>query len=77
MSLPVDDQNIHLVVDKDTRRPACVLLQAMFSGTDPHIVSELFDPATWHTAPTGGFVVVNGTREQWEKHAARLNALVR
>lgn len=64
---------ITLVVDKDTRRPGCVLLQATYGG-DSRIVSELFEPHTWHLAPTAGLCMVTGTREQWERHAEQINA---
>ena len=65
------EKTYKLVVDVATRRPGCVLLQAGYGG-DNHLVSAVFDPADWIVAPTDNMAMVEGTREQWERHAELL-----
>lgn len=65
------DKTYNLVVDAATKRPGCVLLQVPYGG-DSRLVSELFDTEDWVLAPTKEMYVVNGTRQQWERHAELL-----
>ena len=67
----MNEKTYDLVVDVATKRPGCVLLQAAYGG-DNQLVSALFDTADWVLAPTAKMAMVNGTREQWERHAAQL-----
>ena len=65
------EKTYKLVVDVATKRPGCVLLQAGCGG-DNHLVSALFDPEDWVLAPTEKMGMVEGTREQWTRHAELL-----
>jgi hypothetical protein len=60
------------VVDVKQRRPACVLLQAVWGG-DSSVVHKL--PAeSWLLAPTDDMHMVEGTDEQWAQFADELAA---
>jgi hypothetical protein len=62
-----------LVVDVRLRRPACVLLQAVWGGHSS-LVSELFDAESWLVGPTGDMKMLTGTKAQWEAFARQVNA---
>ena len=67
------EKTYKLLVDVATKRPGCVLLQAACGG-DNHLVSALFAPADWVLSPTDKMAMVEGTRDQWERHAALLES---
>lgn len=67
-----DEPVIKLVVDMKSRRPACVILQAIYGG-DRSIVSRYFDGGTWLTAPTPDMHMVSGTLSQWREFADETN----
>jgi hypothetical protein len=46
-----DDDTVKLVFDTKLKRPACVILQAIYGG-DSGAVSEHFPPDTWLITPT-------------------------
>lgn len=65
---------ISLVVDVKLRRPGCVIIQACYGcGDERQLVSQLFDPHTWLTAPTDDMYLISGTRDQWEAFARECN----
>lgn len=59
-----------VIVDADTKRPLCVLLQATYGG-DSQIVA-LFDSEDWVTFPPPRMARVTGTLAQWTLHARSL-----
>ena len=64
-------EDIVLVFDKKLKRPACVLLQAVYGcGHNNGFLQMTFDSNTWLVAPTPDMVRVRGTREQWKRAAA-------
>ncbi len=67
-----DDTKIKLLVDVKTRRPGCVLLQAV-AGGDSHFVSTVFDTRHWLLAPTENMGMVTGSVTQWKNLAAILD----
>jgi hypothetical protein len=60
-----------IVVDVKQRRPACVILQAVFGG-NRSIVSQIFPAESWLTAPTNDMRMVTGTIDEWRAFAASL-----
>lgn len=64
------EEAVRAVVDTKTRRPACVLLQAIYGGD--RWVANLVESAFWHLAPTDHMATVSGTREQWRKWAVEV-----
>jgi len=68
-SAGLDD--IVLVFDTKLKRPACVLLQAVYGcGHNNGFLQMTFDSRTWLVAPTPDMVRIRGTREQWKRSAA-------
>jgi Iap family predicted aminopeptidase len=67
-----DDTKIKLLVDVKSRRPGCVLLQAV-AGGDNHFVSATFDTRHWLLSPTENMGMVTGTVAQWRKLAKELD----
>lgn len=68
-------QRFRLAVDVVQRRPACVILQAVFGG-DRYIVGRYFNARTWLVAPTDDMRMVEGTIENWKMFADEANARV-
>lgn len=65
---------IELVVDGNSRRPFCVLVQAtMGYGASNSFLSVTVDSKHWLLAPNDNMKVVKGTREQWQKYAQWLD----
>ena len=62
---------IRFVMDRASRRPACVLLQAAY-GASPQL-GRFFDARHWLTAPTPDMRMVEGTADEWRQYAARLD----
>lgn len=61
---------IDLVVDDNSRRPFCVIIQACYgTGASNSFLQETFRSELWLTAPTDKPRLVSGTKEQWENHA--------
>lgn len=61
---------IVLVFDTKLRRPACVLLQALYGcGHNNGFLQMTFDAQDWLTSPTEDMVRISGSREQWEQLA--------
>lgn len=65
-----------LVFDVKLKRPACVLLQAAY-GCSPYGAVMKFDSETWLVMPTDDMRRIKGTKEQWERLAAVVNAQAR
>ncbi len=66
---------IVLVFDTKLRRPACVLIQALYGcGENNGFLQMTFDTKTWLVAPTPDMIRIKGTKEQWEKMAKQTNA---
>lgn len=66
------DDGIDLVFDIKLRRPACVLLQAVYGcGHNNGFLQMNFDSREWLVAPTPDMRKVRGTREQWKRLAAK------
>jgi hypothetical protein len=61
-----------IIVDADTRRPLCVLLQAAMGG-DSSAVSALIPNELWqlHPPKPGRAYLVPGTPTQWREWSAR------
>ena len=63
--------DIVLVFDTQLKRPACVLIQAVYGcGHNNEFLGKTFDSSTWLTFPTPGMSRIRGTREQWKRAAA-------
>lgn len=74
-SAAAEGGDIVLVFDTELRRPACVLLQAVYGcGQNNGLLQRLFNGRTWLVAPTKGMRRIAGTREQWERMGAVVNA---
>lgn len=67
-----ETDEVVLLVDMDTKRPGCVLLQAVYGG-DSDAVSELFNSERWVLFPTKDMQLIRGTRAQWRRLSAKLN----
>lgn len=65
------ENDIVLLFDIKLRRPACVLLQAMAGCGHNNFLQMNFDSRDWLTAPTPDMRKVRGTREQWQRLAAK------
>lgn len=56
-----------IVIDVKLRRPACVLLQAVYGG-DPEAFRRYFGGAdNWLIDPTPDMRMIEGTDEQWTR----------
>jgi hypothetical protein len=68
-----EEETFELVVDLESKRPGCVLLQAAFGcGENNFLLHHVFDPTDWLLAPVPGLVRVPGTLAQWQKLAGQL-----
>jgi hypothetical protein len=68
------DETFELVVDLETKRPGCVLLQAAYGcGGNNFLLHHVFSSEDWLIAPVTGFARVPGTLEQWKKLAKLLS----
>jgi len=68
------DTPIDLVFDVKLKRPACVLLQAVYGCAHNNTFLQLnFDSKDWLVAPTPDMKVIRGTRKQWIGLATRLS----
>lgn len=67
------EPSFRVVVDRDSLRPYCVLLQAAYGGS-AGAVSRYFDPELWHLAPTDGAVGITATASELQAHNQRLLA---
>jgi len=66
--------SITLAVDTVSKRPACVLLQAVFGlGENNFFLQQTFDPKHWLVAPTQDMAPVAGTPDQWRRLARELD----
>ena len=63
--------NIKAVFHKDTKRPACVLLQVLYGGN--RSVASLFLPELWHVDCCDDFVMVEETFQRFGEIATRMN----
>lgn len=62
---------ISLIYDLKLRRPACVLLQALYGCGDSNgFLQSTFDAKEWLTAPTEDMQRICGTKEEWERLAS-------
>lgn len=60
---------MELVYDTDLKRPACVLLQAVFGcGASPEAL-HFFEPQDWLTHPTPGMKKLSGDESLWRQVA--------
>lgn len=60
------------VIDIKTKRPACVLLQAVWGGD--RSVCNLVSSSYWHLAPTDDMQMIRGTPDQWAAWAKMVSA---
>lgn len=60
-----DQEEVTLVVDKETKMPLCVLLQAMFGGQS----SSFLPTELWQLTPPKEPAMVTGTVQQWNDWA--------
>jgi hypothetical protein len=69
-----ENTKLKLLVDTETRRPGCVLLQAVAGcGENNSFLSMTFDTRHWLLAPTPKMAKVEGTVKQWRKLAEILD----
>lgn len=68
------EREITLVIDQETGRPACVLLQAVWAKDDYLSVAGLFDSQDWLTEPRPTMRYMRGTVAMFRELAKRLRA---
>lgn len=61
------------VIDVKTKRPACVLLQAVYGGD--RRVCNMVSSRYWHVAPTDDMTMIRGTPAQWAAWAKMVSAM--
>ena len=61
-----------MVMDVKQRRPACVLLQAVWGGDRG--LCQRFDSRSWLTFPTDDMQMIEGSDEQWQELIAQVNS---
>ena len=66
-------KKIRQAFDCKLRRPACVLLQAVY-GCDTLLVSHLFSTEKWLLAPTPDMALYEMTLAEWKEVALKINA---
>lgn len=65
----IEERRFRFVVDLDKKKPACVLLQAVWGG-DRNAMCRFFPAAEWLTFPTPGMRMVEGTESEWRRVAS-------
>lgn len=64
----ITPEHIVMVYDAELRRPACVLLQAVYGcGSANGFFQHNFQPGSWLVSPTKGMKRYAATREEWQR----------
>jgi hypothetical protein len=65
------EPDTEMMFDIETKRPACVILQAAFKcGAHPHAIRH-FPASSWLTFPTPGMRRIRATDEEWKAIAEK------